>query len=107
MPNAKRVKTYTPNPNYRQEDWDEVSDSPELTDADFAQAVSASEVFTPEQLASLTQRRPGQRGPGKKPAKINITLRLDPDVIDGFKAGGQGWQTRINDTLRKALARVG
>jgi uncharacterized protein (DUF4415 family) len=27
---------------------------------------------------------------------------LDPDVIARFKAGGRGWQTRINAVLRKA-----
>jgi uncharacterized protein (DUF4415 family) len=27
---------------------------------------------------------------------------LDPDVIAHFKAGGRGWQTRVNAALRKA-----
>ena len=27
---------------------------------------------------------------------------LDPDVIEHFKAGGKGWQTRVNAALRKA-----
>ena len=65
----------------------------------------ASEVLPPDIYAALARRRPGQRGPGKKPAKVSVTLRLDPDVIEGFKAGGEGWQTRINDALRKALER--
>jgi uncharacterized protein (DUF4415 family) len=34
--------------------------------------------------------------------KRQISLRLDPDVIDAFKATGKGWQGRINDALRKA-----
>jgi len=34
----------------------------------------------------------------KKP----VSLRLDSDVIDWFKRSGEGWQTRINDELRKA-----
>lgn len=41
---------------------------------------------------------------GRKPdpnAKKLLTLRLDPDVIDYFKAGGEGWQTRMNEALRK------
>jgi uncharacterized protein (DUF4415 family) len=49
------------------------------------------------------KRRPRQRGPGKKPAKVAVTLRLDPDVIDAFKAKGPGWQTRINQALRRAI----
>lgn len=31
-----------------------------------------------------------------------VNLRLDRDVIDAFKAQGEGWQSRINDALRKA-----
>ena len=30
------------------------------------------------------------------------TIRLDPDIIAAFKADGSGWQSRINDALRKA-----
>jgi uncharacterized protein (DUF4415 family) len=34
--------------------------------------------------------------------KISTTIRLDPDVIAAFKAKGTGWQSRMNDALRKA-----
>lgn len=34
--------------------------------------------------------------------KQPVKLRLDADVVDAFKAGGPGWQTRMNDALRKA-----
>lgn len=33
--------------------------------------------------------------------KQAVSLRLDPDLIDWFKQGGEGWQTRINDALRQ------
>jgi len=33
--------------------------------------------------------------------KKQITLRLDPDVIDFFKKQGRGYQTTINKVLRK------
>jgi len=36
--------------------------------------------------------------------KRQITLRLDADLIDTFKASGDGWQTRINAVLRDAVA---
>jgi uncharacterized protein (DUF4415 family) len=32
--------------------------------------------------------------------KRQVTLRLDTEVLDRFKAGGRGWQTRINAVLR-------
>lgn len=34
-------------------------------------------------------------------AKKQITLRLDPDVIEFFKAAGPGYQTRMNAVLRQ------
>jgi len=33
--------------------------------------------------------------------KKQITLRLDPDVVDFFKGQGKGYQTTINRVLRK------
>jgi uncharacterized protein (DUF4415 family) len=64
------------------------SDNPPLTEARVAQL----------------RRRRGQRGPQKAPTKTRVTLRLDPDIVEHFKAGGGGWQSRINAALRKILA---
>lgn len=47
--------------------------------------------------------RPGRGRPKLPNAKRAIKLRLDPDVIEGFRAGGAGWQSRINEALRSAL----
>ena len=35
--------------------------------------------------------------------KRQVTLRLDEDVLEHFKRGGKGWQTRINETLAAAI----
>lgn len=44
-----------------------------------------------------------QRGRPKSTApKISTTLRLDPEVLDAFKSSGPGWQSRMNEALRKA-----
>ena len=40
------------------------------------------------------------RPPGS--AKRLVSLRLDQAVLDRFRAEGPGWQSRINDALRKA-----
>lgn len=40
--------------------------------------------------------------PKKDDAKISVHLRLSPDVIRHFRARGPGWQTRIDEALRKA-----
>ncbi|MEP7245271.1 MAG: BrnA antitoxin family protein [Gammaproteobacteria bacterium] len=43
------------------------------------------------------------RGPQKLPTKVSTTIRLDRDLYEFFRAQGAGYQTRINDTLRKAV----
>ncbi len=35
--------------------------------------------------------------------KKAISIRLDVDVIEGFKAGGAGWMSQMNAVLRKSL----
>lgn len=35
--------------------------------------------------------------------KRQVTIRLDNAVIEGFRAQGRGWQSRVNAELRKAL----
>jgi uncharacterized protein (DUF4415 family) len=37
------------------------------------------------------------------PAKHQLTIRLDADVLDWLKANGRGYQTRINRILRAAM----
>jgi len=49
--------------------------------------------------------RRGKRGPQKAPTKKLVSLRLAPEVIEHFKAGGPGWQTRIERTLLEAVKR--
>jgi len=35
--------------------------------------------------------------------KIRVTLRLSPEVLEEFKASGQGWQTRMDEALLKMV----
>ena len=35
--------------------------------------------------------------------KVPVTIRYDQDVIDAFRATGDGWQTRMNAALREWL----
>jgi uncharacterized protein (DUF4415 family) len=73
-------------------------ENPEWTSADFARAKSLDHF--PE-LAKLVRGR-GERGPQKTPTKQQVTLRLDRDVLERFRSTGEGWQSRINEALRKA-----
>jgi uncharacterized protein (DUF4415 family) len=68
-------------------------DSPEWTDAQLAEA----EIYDGDKFI----RRVGRpKGSGTKEL---VTLRLDRTVLDHFRAGGPGWQTRLNDTLHAML----
>lgn len=91
----KKTKT-NPKRKYSAADWADV-ESPPLTEREFANLRPAHEVM-PEVLALVRRFR----GPQKRPTKQPISLRLDGDVIDHFRARGKGWQSRINATLRKA-----
>ncbi len=47
-----------------------------------------------------------RRGRGRPPLDLPkrlVSLRLDQDVVDAFRARGPGWQSRINAVLRKHL----
>jgi uncharacterized protein (DUF4415 family) len=72
----------------------EYEEAPEWTEEDFARA----EVRIGDKL--IRRGRP----PLERP-KEAVKLRLSPDVLDHFRSGGPGWQTRINATLEKAVAR--
>ena len=48
--------------------------------------------------------RPQGRPPSANP-KVSTTIRLSRDVIDRFRAGGRGWQTRIDAALREWIAK--
>lgn len=69
--------------NLRDEDID-VSDIPEISPEDFARSVVRK---------------------GLKPVehKKQVTLRLDADVLEWFRAHGKGYQTRINALLREYM----
>ena len=91
-------KKFEPGHGFTREEWDAV-DSPPLTPEQLAQARPFAEVF-PE-LAETMRRNVGGRPPLENP-KQAISIRLDRDVVAKFKATGTGWQSRINEVLKRA-----
>lgn len=81
------------------QNWDD-DDLPEWTDDQFRRAAlyKKGKLVRP---ADGTLTKPGR--PKLKNPKQQVTLRLDKIVLETFKASGAGWQTRINEELRKAL----
>ena len=87
-------------------EWDD--DAPEWTEDmfDAAEIRIGNKVIRPA-TGVLTKDgvRPIGRPPlGAVPKKL-VTLRLDQSVLDHFRATGPGWQSRINDVLRKAATK--
>lgn len=103
MTKREHAPGYVPNAAYSQEDWDEVSDNPELTDEELKQLRPAKDVLPPALYEALVNR--GGR-PRAEIRKVPVTIRLDLHVVDAFKATGPGWQTRMNDALAKAAAEL-
>ena len=83
-------------------EWVDPDDAPELTRDFFERAaIWHGDVLIRPADGTLTKPGPGR--PKLENPKRRVTLRLDPDVVDRFKAEGPGWQSRINAALRKAV----
>jgi uncharacterized protein (DUF4415 family) len=56
-------------------------------------------VLPAEVIAAFAKAKTGRpRGSNKE----QVALRIDKDVLAKFRATGPGWQTRINEALRRA-----
>ena len=72
----------------------------ELTAADMRTFKPAGEVLPLALQKSLGMRA---RGPQKSPTKVSTTIRLSHDVLQAFRATGDGWQTRVDTALKDWL----
>lgn len=75
-------------------------DAPPLTEENWKRMRPAHEVH-PHLVRQSLERRRGR--PKLDAPKKQVTLRLDADVLEHFKSRGAGWQTAINDMLRKGM----
>jgi len=74
--------------------WVDPEDAPPLDSGWFERA----EIREGERL--IRPAKPGGR-PKKAAPKKAVNIRLNPDVLAYFRASGRGWQSRINEALRK------
>ena len=56
-----------------------------------------------EVVPHIVERYRRTRGKQKAPTKKHISIRLDADLAEYFRNSGPGWQTRLNDALRRAV----
>lgn len=76
--------------------WVDPDDAPELT----AEFFKSADLYQGEKLKARGR-------PKAAITKEPVKLRLDADVLAALRASGEGWQTRINDTLRASLRLAG
>jgi uncharacterized protein (DUF4415 family) len=75
-------------------EWVDPDDAPEIT----AEMMAGADLYHGDKL--IRRGRPPSAAP-----KQAVKLRLDADVLAHFRETGPGWQTRINETLRRAAKR--
>jgi uncharacterized protein (DUF4415 family) len=80
---------------------DEDGEVREITAEDVALFKPFSSLPKAEQRVLLSVRR---RGPQKSPKKVPVSIRLSPEVVEGLRATGDGWQGRADQVLRSWLA---
>ena len=71
-------------------------DNPEWSAQDFRRAKPFAKALPALARSRRTRRRQ------KQPTKVAVSLRLTREVVERFKADGPGWQTRIDQPLKKA-----
>ena len=71
-------------------------ESPEWSDEEFKNAKRLDDL--PSLAAKVRRGRPLSEN-----RKVALKLRIDPDIVERFKEGGPGYQSRMNDALREWL----
>jgi uncharacterized protein (DUF4415 family) len=81
----------TKKPTVGESTWTDPDDAPELT----ADWMARAEIREGDKLV--------RRGrPKLEVTKKLVSLRIDQDVLQAFRDTGPGWQSKVNDALRKA-----
>ena len=76
---------------------DEDGEVRELTAEELGKFRPAAEALPPSLIKKL-----GVRGrPKSAVTKARITIRLSREVVETFRATGEGWQTRMDEALRE------
>lgn len=94
MSEERIVRRTLDDPGQGRTDWARVDGMTEAEVEAAARADADNPAWTEEELRNVRLVMPEDRG------KVPISIRLDGEVLDYFKAGGRGYQSRINAVLR-------
>ena len=88
--------------NVNSSEWVDKDDAPELGVEFFRSAkrmVAAKEVS--ETKFQAIKKRMGR--PTLEVKRPTLTMRVDVEILDALRSSGKGWQTRVNDILRREV----
>ncbi len=93
---------------------DKHNDDHEMTAELFAKAKPAKQALAEiygaelaEEFLNNNREHVAKRGrPKSNKTKVAVSIRIDEDVLNGYKKGGRGWQTLANAVLREGLERT-
>lgn len=91
MPRKSAKSASVSSSRRRKPEWTDPDDAPEVTDGMLDRAIIVKG-------GKVIQRG---RPPLGARAKRLVTLRLDADVVEAYRALGRGWQTQLNADLRR------
>jgi uncharacterized protein (DUF4415 family) len=103
MPTAKKLTTTSPRFSASEiaaAKAASVTRSSGKTTVDWSNAIGTPGGGVSATIAAIRRTR----GPNKKPAKEQVAIRLDQEVVGALRASGPGWQTRVNAALKEWLA---
>jgi uncharacterized protein (DUF4415 family) len=92
----KKKPSFSSVSNANEEQWVDPDDAPEITDELLDRVWDSAEISDGDKII-----RRGRPPLGEK-AKGVVTIRLDADVLESYRALGAGWQTQVNADLRRA-----
>lgn len=78
-------------------DWAKVDAT---TEAELEASIAADPDWRDVPADWYERAKTGLPFPLPRENKQQVTLRIDPDILDHFKRQGRGWQSRINAVLR-------
>jgi uncharacterized protein (DUF4415 family) len=70
-----------------------------------ANADPDAQPLTPKQLKAMVPARSLRGRPPSPNKKQLVSIRYSPEVLDYFKATGDGWQSRIDGVLKQYVTR--
>lgn len=80
-------------------------------------AIAAGIAADPDSLemsgAEMAEAARVKRGRGRpvgsvaEQTKETVSMRLDPDLLEAMRSSGKGWQTRVNEILRREFVAEG